>query len=90
LLQERAPVAARGRVFAVQFSLANLFSVIPLLSIGGLADVLGVGRVILAIAVVLMAIAIWTSRFQFESEAGEGARGDGVPVAIDGESRGSL
>ncbi len=68
LLQERAPVGARGRVFAVQFALANLFSVIPLLSIGGLADLLGVGRVLLGIAVALMIVAWATSRVRLEGE----------------------
>ncbi len=68
LLQERAPVGARGRVFAVQFALANLFSVIPLLSIGGLADLFGVGRVILGIAVGLMIAAWATSRIRLDVE----------------------
>jgi hypothetical protein len=91
LLQERAPVGARGRVFAVQFALANLFSVIPLLSIGGLADVFGVGRVILAIAIGLMIIALWTSRIPAGEGGVEAARGDAeAPAAIDGESGRSL
>jgi MFS family permease len=57
LLQERAPVQARGRVFAVQLMLGNLFSVIPLLSIGGLADLIGVTRVLTIMAVVVMVVA---------------------------------
>jgi MFS family permease len=68
LLQERAPVGARGRVFAVQFALANLFSVIPLLSIGGLADLFGVGRVILGMAVGLMIVAWAASRIRLDDE----------------------
>jgi MFS family permease len=91
LLQERAPVGARGRVFAVQFALANLFSVIPLLSIGGMADVLGVGRVILGIAVGLMVIAVWTSRTGIGPDPPGGDRLEvDVPTSIDGESRGNL
>lgn len=91
LLQERAPVAARGRVFAVQFALANLFSVIPLISIGGLADLLGVSRVILGIAVVLMAIAVWTGRAVVERAGAEGEPVEpGVRPAIDGDSGGHL
>jgi MFS family permease len=86
LLQERAPVSARGRVFAVQFSLANLFSVIPLLSIGGLADVVGVGRVLLVIAVVLMIIAVWTSRVHFEAKDGEASQSGGNEGEITGET----
>jgi MFS family permease len=57
LLQERAPVEARGRIFAVQLMLGNLVSVIPLLSVGGLADVIGVSRVLVFMAVLVMAVA---------------------------------
>ena len=42
LLQERAPVELRGRVFAVQLMLSNLASIVPLLLLGGLADLIGV------------------------------------------------
>ena len=57
LLQERAPARARGRVFAVQFMLANLLSIIPLLFIGGLADLIGITRVLMLMAIALMAVA---------------------------------
>ena len=70
LLQERAPEGARGRVFAVQFTLGNLFSIIPLLVIGGLADLIGIALVLVLIAIVVMAAA-WLSR----------ERGRGVAVA---------
>lgn len=55
LVQERAPEDARGRVFAVQLTLGNLFSILPLLLIGGMADLIGVSRVLLAMAVGVMA-----------------------------------
>lgn len=58
LLQERAPVRARGRVFAVQLMLGNLFAVFPLLLIGGLADLMGVNRVLMLVAVGVMAVAV--------------------------------
>jgi MFS family permease len=57
LLQERAPVRARGRVFAVQLMLGNLCAVIPLLLIGGLADLMGVNRVLMLVAIAVMAFA---------------------------------
>ena len=60
LLQERAPVDARGRVFAVQLMLGNLVSVIPLLSVGGLADVIGVSRVLVFMAVLVMVVAVFS------------------------------
>ncbi len=61
LLQERAPERARGRVFAVQFTLANMTSIIPLLAIGGLADVIGLTDVMLLISILVM-VAAWFSR----------------------------
>jgi MFS family permease len=55
-LQERAPVELRGRVFAVQLMLSNFASIVPLLLLGGLADVIGVEKTLLLIGV-LIAIA---------------------------------
>ena len=55
-LQERAPVDLRGRVFAVQLMLSNFASIIPLLLLGGLADLIGVDKT-LALIGVLIAIA---------------------------------
>jgi len=56
LLQERAPVDLRGRVFAVQLMLSNFASIIPLLLLGGLADLIGVDQT-LALIGVLIAVA---------------------------------
>jgi MFS family permease len=50
-LQERAPVELRGRVFAVQLMLSNFASIVPLLLLGGLADLIGVDRTLLLIGV---------------------------------------
>jgi MFS family permease len=55
-LQERAPVELRGRVFAVQLMLSNFASIVPLLLLGGLADLIGVDKTLLLIGV-LIAIA---------------------------------
>jgi MFS family permease len=52
-LQERAPVELRGRVFAVQLMLSNLASIVPLLLLGGLADVIGVDKTLLLIGVLI-------------------------------------
>ncbi len=49
-LQEKTPLAVRGRVFAVQFLVANVASLLPTLFIGTLADRIGIPRVILLIA----------------------------------------
>ena len=52
-LQERAPVKLRGRVFAVQLMLSNFASILPLLLLGGLADLIGVDRTLLLIGVLI-------------------------------------
>jgi hypothetical protein len=49
-LQERTPLEVRGRVFAVQFLVANVAGLPPTLFIGTLADRIGIPRVILLIA----------------------------------------
>ena len=60
-LQERAPVVLRGRVFAVQLMLSNFASIVPLLLLGGLADLIGVDRTLLLIGL-LIAVAGAMSR----------------------------
>ncbi|MPZ15423.1 MAG: hypothetical protein GEU73_13545 [Chloroflexi bacterium] len=62
LMQERAPIRARGRVFAVQLTMGNLLAVIPLLSIGGLADLVGVNRVLIVLAVSVLLVAVLSRR----------------------------
>jgi MFS family permease len=52
-LQERAPVELRGRVFAVQLMLSNFVSIVPLLLLGGLADLIGVDSTLMLIGVLI-------------------------------------
>jgi len=47
MLQEDSPPDVRGRVFAVQFMLSNLIGIPPMLTLGRLADVLGIPQVML-------------------------------------------
>ncbi|MHB0869725.1 MAG: MFS transporter [Chloroflexota bacterium] len=56
ILQEQAPVESRGRIFAVQITMGNLASVLPLVFVGGLADLLGVSRVLILLAVVMFVL----------------------------------
>jgi len=62
IIQERAPVAIRGRVFAVQLMLSNVLSVLPLIFLGGLADVIGVAETLTGLAVVLILISFISIR----------------------------
>jgi MFS family permease len=61
-LQERAPVELRGRVFAVQLMLSNFASIVPLLLLGGLADVIGVDRTMLLIGLLIGLAAVISIR----------------------------
>lgn len=69
IIQERADDAVRGRVFAVQFAVANALVIPPMLSIGFLADRYGIPQITWSIAVFIalcsvvnLAWAIWTGR----------------------------
>jgi Na+/melibiose symporter-like transporter len=62
LLQERALPEVRGRLFAVQMVLGNVASILPLVVLGELADLVGVGRVLLAVGLVVLGAGVASSR----------------------------
>jgi MFS family permease len=53
-LHERTPIDMRGRVIASQMVLANGVALIPLVVVGGIADLYGVSSVVLAISGLLV------------------------------------
>jgi len=53
-LQERPPERMRGRVIAAQLTLSNAANTLPLPLAGGLADLIGIRRVLLLIAFVVL------------------------------------
>jgi MFS family permease len=57
IVQERSNDAVRGRVFAVQFTLANAVGIPPMLFVGSVADTLGIPRVTLVIGLVIIILA---------------------------------
>jgi MFS family permease len=61
-LQERAPVELRGRVFAVQLMLSNFASIVPLLLLGGLADLIGVDKTLLLVGLLICAAGVVSVR----------------------------
>lgn len=63
ILMERAPVDSRGRIFAVQIMLGNLASVVPLLFVGGLADLFGIRQVIALVGVITAAVGLLSVRY---------------------------
>ena len=62
IIQERAPVSLRGRVFATQLVLSNAISIVPLLFLGGLADVIGVAQTLFLLGLGILATAVLTVR----------------------------
>lgn len=62
LLQEQAPTELRGRVFAVQLMLSNLASILPLVLLGGLADLIGADRTFILIGLLIAAAAAVSGR----------------------------
>lgn len=56
-VQEGALDENRGRVLTVQFTLANALGVVPLLTIGGLADIFGIPNVTIVVGLSLVVIA---------------------------------
>jgi len=72
-LHERTPVEMRGRVIASQMVLANGVALVPLVVVGGIADLYGVSSVVLAIAVLLAlggALSLYLERRWIEREGG--------------------
>ena len=62
IIQERVPVGVRGRVFAVQLVLSNLISILPLVFLGGVADLVGVGPTLTALGAGLLLVGFATVR----------------------------
>jgi hypothetical protein len=61
-LQERTPEDKRGRVFATQLTFTNVVAIVPLVFLSGLADLLGITRVILITATIVLAIGLYARR----------------------------
>ncbi len=89
-LHERAPVEMRGRVFASQVVLANAVSIMPLMVVGGIADLYGVSPVILAIAVAMTVVAGISALMEMRWPPGEAVASSAVdeaaPVSGEGGS----
>jgi len=85
-LQERSPAEIRGRVYAVQFMLSNLVAIPPLLTIGGLADLIGIPRVTYLLGGLI--VLVWgvniflTRRWQRETRPAEAPATDQPRVLI--------
>ncbi|MBI2849341.1 MAG: MFS transporter [Chloroflexi bacterium] len=61
-LQEQAPISMRGKVFATQLTFGNVASILPLLFIGGIADLFGINNIIFLLGCGILAAAIFSLR----------------------------
>lgn len=64
ILQEKTTDEFRGKIYGALNALVGIFSLIPILTVGGLSDLIGVGRVIVGIGIVLLALGV--SRLFFD------------------------
>lgn len=58
LLQEKTPEALRGKIYGFLSTLVGVLSVLPILVVGGLSDLIGVGAVITGIGISLFIFGI--------------------------------
>lgn len=57
-IQEKIPEDFRSKVYGLLFALIGAFSVIPIVAVGGLADVIGVGTVLITVGIAVLAGAV--------------------------------
>jgi len=62
IIQEHSPIEIRGRVIATQFLFTNLIGLLPMLVVGGLADYIGITRVMLGLAMLVIGSAVLSFR----------------------------
>jgi MFS family permease len=74
-IQEATPEWIKGRVLALQLMLYNAFSIPILLFIGGLADTLGLDKVIYLLSVIIIVFGFW-GRFYEHRHRGQSPKSD--------------
>lgn len=58
LLQEKTPEALRGKIYGFLSTIVGILSILPILVVGGLSDLIGVGAVITGIGITLFFLGI--------------------------------
>lgn len=81
LIQERALPEVRGRLFAVQMVLANVASILPLVALGELADLIGVGRALLLVGLAVLGAGLASAHLGSLDAGSEGAAPARTPAA---------
>lgn len=59
LIQEETSDDLRGKIYGALNSFVGLFSLFPVIIVGGLADIIGVGWVIIGIGMTILSIGFW-------------------------------
>lgn len=60
-IQEKIPESFRSRVYGLLFGVVGLFSLVPILLSGGIADVFGVGTVLFTVGFIIFIVAVLRS-----------------------------
>ncbi|MGQ9492979.1 MAG: MFS transporter [Anaerolineae bacterium] len=68
IVQERSPIALRGRVITAEFLFANVVGLIPMLVISGLADLIGIPIVLMGLTTVVIVSALLSFRADYTSK----------------------
>lgn len=63
-IQEQTPEWIKGRVLALQLVLYNTFSIPVILGIGGIADTLGIDKVIFVVAFIIAGFGLWGKYYE--------------------------
>jgi hypothetical protein len=74
-IQESTPEWIKGRVLALQLMLYNAFSIPILLFIGGIADTLGIDKVIYLVSIAVLCFGFW-GRFYERGHKSQGPKSD--------------
>lgn len=64
IIQEETTDEFRGKMYGVLNSLVGIFSLFPIIIVGSLADIFGVGSVVTGIGITILAIAFWRIVFK--------------------------
>jgi Na+/melibiose symporter-like transporter len=82
IIQERAPVEIRGRVFAVQLVLSNVVGIAPLIFLGDLADRIGVDWTLLLLGLAICIFGVLSARLApSDRRIEEGPAAESSPAA---------
>ena len=64
-IQEHIPQDFRSKIYGLLFAFIGVFSLFPILIAGGIADIIGVGSVLLFIGLAIIAIGLIREKFLF-------------------------